>query len=328
MHRIMTASVLGVVGGIGAAAFGGGIDGAWVDGETGWVAHIDIEGLLDSQIGQAMLDKIGDGGGEPLDAAAIFELLQDGVEDEDLALAIIHEIRDVTVVGTDDEEPDLVVARTSGVVHAMLEAIQNEDGINMIEHDGQSIVSFGDDDGYAVVLPTADNDTYRVVVSQTVDELVGAIAAAQVRRGGPDWIDGADGKLVFLHVDSPADLADGKLPALLQDAGGIEIAFSEQNGTLNSSLIIETGNAESATSLVQMAQGMIAFGRMAASDDPELAEMLKLTEGLGLRADGSAVLANLSLDVETVLGVLNTVIDDDDNPVKVHIDIDSDNQAE
>jgi hypothetical protein len=324
----MTASVLGVVGGIGAAAFGGGIDGAWVDGETGWVAHIDIEGLLDSQIGQAMLDKIGDGGGEPLDAAAIFELLQDGVEDEDLALAIIHEIRDVTVVGTDDEEPDLVVARTSGVVHAMLEAIQNEDGINMIEHDGQSIVSFGDDDGYAVVLPTADNDTYRVVVSQTVDELVGAIAAAQVRRGGPDWIDGADGKLVFLHVDSPADLADGKLPALLQDAGGIEIAFSEQNGTLNSSLIIETGNAESATSLVQMAQGMIAFGRMAASDDPELAEMLKLTEGLGLRADGSAVLANLSLDVETVLGVLNTVIDDDDNPVKVHIDIDSDNQAE
>ena len=327
MHRMISASVLGVM--VGASAYGGGIDGAWVDPEAGWVAHIDVEGLMGSQIGRAVLEMIGDNDGEKLDAASLIRMLQDGVDDEDLAIAMIREIRDITVIGTDEDEPDLVVARTSGVVHALLEAVKDQEGLRIIERDGHSIVTWIDEEdedpeAFAVVLPTADRDTYRVIVSHTIDELIGSIAAAQVRRGGPDWINGADGKLAFVHIESPADIAGDDLPAFLQNTGGIEIAFAERDGKMDASLIVETGDADSAQSLVQMAQGLLAFGRMAASDDPELAHMLDLAKGLGLRADGSAVLANLSVDVELLLETARTLIDSSDTDVQIHIDVDTD----
>ncbi len=328
MKRIVATGVVGMMSCVGGVAMGGGIDAAWVEADAGWVAHIDVEGLMRSEIGSAVLEIVGMND-EGVTFEEMMAMLKDGVEDEELGLAVMREIRDVTVIGKDDDEPDLVVARTSGVVHALLEVMKEEDKFQMIEKDGHSIVSWTEDngndrDGFVVVLPTADKETFRVVVSDSIDKLVGAITASHVRRDGPDWIDGADGKLVFLHIEKPAEMSGHDLPAFLQDAGEIEFSLSERDGDLDASVIIETGNEDAAINLVAFANGMMALGRMAASDEPELAELLTLTKGLRLRADGTAVLVNLTVDVHTLLETVGPLLEITDDEVKVKIDIDTD----
>ena len=84
---------------------------------------------------------------------------------------------------------------------------------------------------------------------------------------------------------------------------------------------VDTDRAEDANNMVQVAMGLMALGRMAAANEPEMQPLFKLMDGCKIGADGATLNASFKIDSNELANIVATLeeldhehdADNDDN---------------
>ena len=146
------------------------------------------------------------------------------------------------------------------------------------------------------------------VVSPSIDALRDGIEVIEGERESKSMdadlfdIDLPDGAIVYGAATDLGEWDHGHEIAM--QATAAVFALGEDDGELFAMLSIETANEDDAASLVDIVQGAMALGRLMASEDDDLAQLIKMTRGLTVRAKGRRVKAEFRHDVDDVVELL------------------------
>lgn len=263
-----------------------------------WVVHIDIEAIVGSNLGRMMLDG-------PIGGEIRAELSQDAMEE--IGIDPLKDLRGVTIFGRgEDEQQAVVVISATEAIDAPLAKLPA-----MVENyseirEGNRVVHSWDDGGqkmYVYAAPGKFAGERVVLFSGNVEELKrgmvrfeapAAEVAPVLERKRPQ----AGSFLYFSADELPEVIADGEeASAILRYAQAVTIDAGEVGNDLNVEARITTAGVDEANTMLQVVQGMMALGRMAATSEPDLQPLLKLADGFRAATDGAAL--NLSVRVDT-----------------------------
>jgi hypothetical protein len=145
-----------------------------------------------------------------------------------------------------------------------------------------------------------------VLISGNIDELkrgmvrfegAGVEVAPVLDGNGPQA-----GSFFFFTADEISGMIedeDEPASAVLRYAQGMTIDAGEVGNELRVDARVTTAGAEEATTMLQVVQGMLALGRMAASSEPEMQPLLKLADGFRAGTEGPSL--NLSIRIDSAL---------------------------
>jgi hypothetical protein len=264
-----------------------------------WVVHIDIEAIVGSNFGRLMLDG-------PIGGEIRAEMSKDAMEE--LGIDPLKDLRAVTIFGHGEmEEQAVVVISATEAIDAPLSKLPAMvDGYSEIR-EGNRVVRSWDDDGqkmYVYAAPGRALGERVVLFSGNIDELkrgmvrfeaAGADVAPVIERKRPQA-----GSFFYFSADEIPNLIedeDEPASAFLRYAQGITIDAGEHGNELSVEARVSTAGAEESNTMLQVVQGMVALGRIAASSEPDMQPLLKLADGFRAGADGAAL--NLSVRVDS-----------------------------
>ncbi len=273
-----------------------------------YVIHVDVEAFAASAIGELLLS--GD-----LDLG-----LQDACETviQETGMDPFEVIKGITVYdyGDDLEEGVAVISASSAIdqlIAGMADQAEEMEGYSSLEEGGRILHIWTEDTGMDVVGCVVPRGEDRLVVISQKPEFV--IAAADVIDGkAPGFTDvgssdvdlrPSKGSLVYINVDSLEFLPEIE-PAseILQQAQGIVFELSETDQKLRAELQVEAESSDEAQNITDVMNGMIAMGRMIASEDPDLAIACDLARFLKIDHKGERIMASVQLDMGMIEMIL------------------------
>ena len=322
-----------------------------VAADARWLAFIDVEGILKSNLGKFITEhggelgvEFGEGDMEEIQAELGINPLKDlhsitvygaGNPDEDMHMVALLE----TTAAVDD-----AVAKITGATEAQKAEDDDDDDdekddISVIELNGQKVHVFsdGDEDTYYVQVRPGPNSASRlVVVSMDRDWMTKGLS---VLDGKSPSVAGADkpginfkpddGTLAFAVCNDLSWIAehhgDDHEPAsaILKGAKGIEFAYGESGEDLFFNARLDTGSAEDAQNLSDMVRGLVAMAKYAGSKEPELKPLMEPMRSLELKTEGASIVLRLKHNTEELIKALSAMAeassgdgDDDDEDVE------------
>lgn len=278
-----------------------------------WVVHIDIESMVNSNVGRTIL------------ATEIGAEMRNEIETEfgnELGMNPLNDLRSVTIFGHSEEEDQaLFLISGTSVIDQVLERIPQEvPNYNAIREGDRVVHTWDEGDGegadrmYAYAAPGGGANERVVLLSGSLDELRRGML--RIEGGGaemsPALSNGrlpAPGSFIFVSADElpGMDDADNDASAMLRYARGLVFDAGEQGDELRAAARITTDGVEDATTMLQAVQGMMAVGRMIATSEPEIAPLMKLADGCRATTEGATLVVSLTLDRNVVSSVLTQI---------------------
>ena len=258
----------------GGTAGAGPVNKAWVGADAKWYVHIDAEAAIGSTLGQFIVTNRG-----RLGLAGFDGLRALGIDP-------FKDVKGVTIYDTDENpEHAVVVASTTAAVEQLMDMLKSDPATRTMEVDGHTLVAF-DDKGktqYWHVRPGATPDTRLVVMSDewkiVTDALKvvdgGTSSLSRIGPGSPLAGEPGSGSIVFIRASElPAPVKNNPDPnasALLSQVGGVQLDVGERDGEIYGEAQLFTSSGENAANMAQVAQGLLALGRIITKDSADLA---------------------------------------------------------
>ncbi len=293
--------------------------------DADWVAFIDVEGLMNSSLVKFLMENGGDMGFEINDLAEVKE--QFGVDP-------LTDIRDISISGSGDPEQGqfVAIAQTTPAIDDLLAqltgaggggdaGVNGDDGevaaegmpdIEALQIDGQQvyIASDGDVKTYFHVRQGPTSNDRLVVVSMDKDWMARGLKVAGGKANAVDSkVKPAAGAFLFAAVTKLdwLDISENDQPAsaIAKNARGLVVNFGEQGEDTFFDLRVATANPEDAQNISDIAQGLLALGRLAAQHEPDMQPLLAPMRSLSLKSDGAAVSLNFKHNTQGLIDLLN-----------------------
>lgn len=289
------------------------LDPKRVAGDARWMAHLDVDRLLQSKLGAHVVGTWL----EPKLTKPIAKMNQDLGLDVDW-----RKVRSLTAYGwqvpAPGTEPSGVVLIESDLdVPALLDAVL--DRFSAQAATGE--LPLTKTDGPEGVIYSVREDVYGAgvaggvfVLTKTRADLMRALkvvsggalnlAATDGIRRGPD----SSGAILEMGV-ADGVLAGFKLPKqvkVLEQLGGAWVSAGEQEGKITARVGVEARTVELAGQVRQIVQGIVAFGSLGVIEKPEI---LALAQSARVEGRDRHVSLAMSLPAETVIASLPTAGD-------------------
>ena len=300
-----------------------------VAADAQWLAHVDITGLLNSSVVKFILENSQD-----------LHLEMDGMDEmkEQFGLDPLKDFKDITIYGKGNPEKDgsfVALITTTAAVDSALDAIntQKPDAVHELEVGGYRIQSAGDEGEkmFFRVQPGPGGADRLVVISKDPENLIRGISVAEGKSpslagsAGPALLRSPQpGSLTFFAANGLNWLDDDDEGSkLLRDAESLVLEYGEKGDETFLESAIVTKNAEDSANLADMARGLLAMGKMAASNDPDLAPFKDALNAAKITTEGGTISFKLRLPTQKLIDTLKSAAaaekkqaDEDDKKAK------------
>lgn len=314
MHRQMyTALPLAL---LAAPALAGPPVAAHVDPGAKWVLHVDLETMNDTKLGGFVMDMLASETNDFADIREIMPNFWPGPKGGMFGLTLSGSSLDFE----DEEVPEGFVAILYGNEQiagwgSMLEAIALhhgiEDQLHKKELHGCDVWSVPMDEGGRIYAALAEGQGDRLawVISFDSGNLDHALATLTEGSGGSELLprDGwREGTIAFLATSAVADIPmDDMHSRVFDGARSVKFRVGESAGDAFLQASLDTGDDQKAQSVLSISQGLMALGSLAAADDPELAHVMQVAQGVKFSAAGSSVLLDFNHDADEMVTFLD-----------------------
>jgi rhodanese-related sulfurtransferase len=299
---------------VGGAAWGGPLKASDIDPGAKVVFHVDMEAVAASEVFAAIAE-----GNETelvFDLGDLVAEMREAPRDLPGRLGEIDMMRDIhsitAYVLDDDDDPDVVIVRTSGFVTDAVEALREAGVFSAVTHEGLTMVHAAEEDTgeefFAFVRPEGV-DRYAIVLSDSLERVARAAAVVQADAGvvaevGTPMV----GSMAYVFAADAGDLIKGEdLPVRLGEDASLELDVGEAAGVLRMALDVETGEERLARDLGDMLTGFMAMGRMAAANDPDTRPLVELLNGVRVERAGPRLNVSLEVSTERALRLMGDV---------------------
>lgn len=263
------------------AALASPLDRSLVPAGSAVTAHFDVEAFAGSQLGQAIIKnrehfKLGG-----LDALKAF-----GIEP-------FRDFQGITVfMPTADSEKPVVIVRATEAIDALWKHLKTEPQAKPMSSEGYDLLSWEDKGERKYGFVRADGTSRLAFISDDWEPLVTALKTADGKS--PAQREGATpaaGSFFFADVrEIPAKVLekddDGPM-AVIREVRSAVIDAGESGENMFAGANVDFSTAQTATEVQQMAQGLLAFGRMALKEHKELSGLRQVLDSFSANADGT-----------------------------------------
>lgn len=286
-----------------------------IDPDARWVVHVDLEQLNSTEIGSFLMDMVAAETDDFEDIREIMPNFWPGPKGGMFG---------VTLYGSelefdDDEIPEDFCAviygnnqiRSWGL---QLEAIAQhegfEDQLKKREIHGCDVWSMPMDEGGRIYAGLVEGRGDRVawVVSFDADRIEQSLAFFDGKGGGNELLprDGwRDGTVAFVATDAMGGIPmDRKASQVIGEAKSFKARVGEVGKKAFLQVALDTGDKDKAQSVMTIGQGLMAIGQLAASEDEELAAVMRVARGLQLSTSGTSVLVDFEHDAGEIVEFL------------------------
>ena len=294
---------------ISSTVFGGALNTKVVGGDASWVAHVDIEAILTSELGKMFLT-----------AAEKKEGFAKGIEGmkKHLGCDPLKDIRGITAYGPRLGERDAVVVVDATVASDKLidllkekESYKSDKYGEHVVHQWTEVKKHRDkaESSYACFY---DNKT--VVIATGLKRLE---AGLDVLDGKADNLaktnaieslpEAAQGAFLVLAADKIA-FPEGKAPraAVLQGVSAVSAQGGEADGGVFISASVLAGSEKDAVNMRKFIQGFLALSEMLRQQE-KFADLQDLGEKIDVGGEGKEVRVNATIPVKSVMRILTFI---------------------
>jgi hypothetical protein len=304
----------------------GSLQKSRVAADAQWLAHIDVEGLISSDIAQFVIN-------QAHDADAHFDVDLDelnGIK-EQLGIDPFKDIKDVTVYGNGNPETEptfIAIFSTTAAVDNFLESLKAQGpGYKQFEAGGLTVQSIDDEHGGTLFFhvqggPTSEDRT--IVVSKDAERLVRGVNLVQGKGANL----AAAPNPALTHSPQPGSFMfaaaqglpwmqgdeDDPSSALVRDAESLVFDAGAMGDETFMSMALTSKKAEDATNVADMVRGLLAMGKMAAGSEPELAPFKATINAVRITSEGDRVAINMRQKTSELIEALKSAAaaDEDD----------------
>jgi hypothetical protein len=294
-----------------STVFGGALDTKVVAGDANWVAHVDVEAMLSSDLGKMFLAK-----------AEEKEGFAQGILDIKKVMGFdpLEDIRGITVYGPRlGDQEGVVVVDATVAADKLIDLLKKNDTYKAASYGNHSLHEWTEDKnprakGEKRFACFYDNKT--VVVStglktlqKSLDVLDGKADTLAKTKAIGSLPETAKGAFVVLATDK-IELPKGKAPraAMLQRVTAVSMQCGESEGQLFLSASVLAGSEEDADNMRKLANGFLAFGEMMRGQE-EFAGLKDLGEKIEIGGKGKEVRLDATMPVKSVVKVLTFIED-------------------
>ena len=283
-------------------------DVAEMEAETGVnmlrdIHAVTIYGATDDDVVVAIA------GSAALDQALHRLQREDGYSQTQLDGYIIHRLQpDVEDDDPDDDIDDDDVELGAAIgVHAEVE----QDDADV---DAEFEFGLGEGESFCAALVQGPDPSQRMAfLAATPEHVVRGIKVYEKKSSNlADHPDSAlkasprTGSVVFVAVAGLGDLVNGvdldsEVAGVAQRAKQISIDLGDLKDSFYVHAQVDAASEEDARNLGQVVQGLVALLNLMGSDDPDMAELKKLTSGLSIRNEGNTISAELRISNDELI---------------------------
>ena len=289
---------------IASPLFAGPLNKEKVAGDASWVAHVDVDALLKSELGKFVLDKAAEKD-EFLDGLAQIQ--------EVFGLDLLKDIRGLTLYGGKiGDDQGVVIADATLDADKVLPLLRENATYRAIEHGDRVLHQWTDKakgDKPAKTQTGCFYDAKTIVVGSTVELVKKAIAvldgeAANLAKTGalsnlPKPVAGAFLVAAAEGIDLSSKEKHPEAAVFRSVTSGI-LQVGEVDGVLFATLALGAKNAEDAANIRQMAQGFVAIFKMGMQEKlPE--ELQNLGEKITVGGSDTTAQLDVSLPTESAI---------------------------
>jgi len=326
-----------------------------VSADAQWVVYVDVSGLFKSALVKFFMENGGEVG---------LQIEQADLEEMKQQLGGLDPMRDIHTLtiygqGRPEEGGHLVMlAETSAAIDGLVKQLSGGDDaagekpadapdITAVELDGQrvNVLSDGEKTAYFQVRPGATSADRLVILSLDREWMARGLGALDGRAPTLERSDKTAlkarppaGALLFVNagaldwINLGGGEDDEPTSAILRSAKGLTAAFGESDDQTFVEMKLDTGKAEDAQNLGDIARGLMAMGRMAAGHDEGLKAATKPMSAIKLTTEGSTIGLSFRYSTQGLIEIARQVSaageDDDDanhskHEVKAEISIGS-----
>lgn len=288
---------------VSAAALAGPLTANHVASDATWVAHVDFEAFLASSLGQ-----------QPALRELLGELHTEmNAADVNLGLDPARDIKNVTISGKDaDDSSALIVVSATSALDAPLARIgELVENYSTITEGTRTIHTWRMDDEtvYAYVRQGADQAERVVVFSGDLDKLRAGMLRVEAGPAAtmPEAIGGAGpspGSFVYFRGSDLGSALGEDAAAMLRSADAVTFESGDLAGRFFARATLATENADEATSIQQVAQGVYAMARLALNSEPEAQSFVGLMNGFNATVSGATVTLSYEHDSAEIARIL------------------------
>jgi hypothetical protein len=295
----------------GQIAVGRPLEPGWVAAEAMWLIHLDVGALKNSTIGRFVLEHP-----EEFDLDDLDEF------EQEVGLHPLTDFISFTLYGfSDDPEADgvVVAVTTARADEALtrLKAIEEVDSVEVnLEGYPVLVLSDGGERHYLHVRRADRRDQRIVVLAGSEDVLLRAVKVIDNRAPGltagrSSILDGGPnrGSIAFVACGDIEALG-GIDPAseVLRLSDGVTIDIGEAQGHAYGEATVSATSPENATSIADVVRGMIALGRLIATEEPEARPLADLANAIHVGVHDQKITIRISFEAEQlgwILGALD-----------------------
>lgn len=304
--QVLSCVLLLTTAGAGGA-LAGPLNKRVVSGDATWVIHVDVEAAVASTLGRAALEE---------------DEAKQGLRElrSEFGVDLIRDIKGITLWGHEAEGEDaVVVVHTSAVVDDVLAKFREEAGIEEVEAGGYEILKWsdGDETHYGHVRKTRQGDDRMVFIARSEDDLVLGLEVADGEEPSAASENAVikdkpgEGAIVFVSIPQISTLVPGhaleEIPAIFGKIQGLRLEAGERGDEMFVDAAVIAATSEDAATVQQLAQGALAFCKLAGSSEPEVAEFAKFAEKIRIGAEDRTVTFRIRCGTDEVREVIAKV---------------------
>jgi hypothetical protein len=271
----------------------GPLERGWVPPEAKWVVHVDLDAVRGSTLFAFV-------------SAHRKDLELDGLDEfkEKTGIDPLEDLKGVTVFGSKSapQECVAIVTATRAVDGAIAKLVDEQHALERTSEGELTLYTWkeGGAERYGFVRPGLKSDERIVLASADKPRLLEAIRRldrtgppAPPEEGGVIAAPPHAGSMLFVSATSVGGLTPAH-SVMLDKMEGVRIDIGETTEHMYGEVTVTMRSTEDASNTLQMLQGAIAFGRMAAQNEPELKDLIKACDLLKLKTDAKAITASMS----------------------------------
>jgi len=294
-----------------STVFGGALDTKVVAGDANWVAHIDVEAVLSSELGKMFLAK-----------AEEKEGFAQGILDIKKMMGFdpLEDIRGITVYGPRlGNEEGVVVVDATIASDKLIDLLKANASYKADSYGKHTVHQWTEDKnprakGQKRFACFYDNKTIVVAtglksLETSLDVLDGKSDTLAKTKAIGSLPESAKGAFMVLAADK-IEFPKGKAPraAMLQRVTAVSLQCGESEGQLFAVASVLAGSEEDADNMRKLANGFLAFGEMMRGQE-EFAGLKDLGEKIEIGGKGKEVRLDATISVKSVLKVLAFIED-------------------
>jgi hypothetical protein len=275
-----------------------------------WIAHVDVERLMASELFTSLKTEMGDE----------FEIGLDDI-DELCGLNPMTDVKSVTFFSTNESDQNTVgVIVVNSKVDAALTCFQREEGYHTLQVGARTLHVWNDDEGdgnqFGYIVPIAGSADRLAVIGGKPEAIVECIevlegsAPSLATAPKPNFsVSPSAGAIAYAAACEPmarlADIPPASAIAKLAQAWTFEIG--ESSRALYADLWIRTETNEEALRVQQVLQGGVALLSLAASEPTIGSKLQPILAAMSFTADGTHMNARFRYNVQELIALVRAI---------------------